>query len=87
MPNAGVNSLSMTLRMQLMAAGPYVSVFASSVMRLNAHRYNITVLPIHLPSQPWPVVLVTLKNRTLSPVVERFIACAHEVAKSFGVRA
>jgi hypothetical protein len=29
------------------------------------------------------VVIVTLKNRTLSPVVERFIACAREVKKSF----
>jgi hypothetical protein len=25
---------------------------------------------------------VSLKNRTLSPLVERFIACAHDVAKS-----
>jgi hypothetical protein len=29
---------------------------------------------------------VTLKNRTLSPVVERFIEYAREVAKSFAVR-
>jgi len=84
MPNANLNSLSMTLRMQLLDAGQYISVFASSVMRLNARRYNITVLPIDLPAPPWPVVLVTLKNRTLTPVVERFVACAREVAKSFG---
>jgi len=84
MPNANLNSLSMTLRMQLLDAGQYISVFASSVMRLNARRYNIRVLPIDLPVQPWPVVLVTLRNRTLSPVVERFIECAREVAKSFG---
>ena len=75
-----------TLRMQLLAAGPYISVFASSVMRLNAHRYGITVLPIDLAVQPWPVVIVTLKNRTLSPVVERFIASAREVAKHFAFR-
>jgi DNA-binding transcriptional LysR family regulator len=83
LPNATLNSLSMILRMQLMAAGPYISVFANSVMRLNAHRYGITVLPIDLSVQPWPVAIVTLKNRTLSPVVERFIASAREVAKSF----
>jgi hypothetical protein len=29
------------------------------------------------------VAMVTLKNRTLSPVVERFMECAHEVTKSF----
>jgi hypothetical protein len=27
--------------------------------------------------------IVTLKNRTLSPVVERFLACVREVAASF----
>jgi hypothetical protein len=31
---------------------------------------------------PWPVALVTLKNRTLSPVVERFIECTPSMAKS-----
>ena len=87
MPKASFNSLSMTLRMQLMAAGPYISVFANSVMRLNAHRYNVMVLPIDLPAPPWPVVLVTLRNRTLTPVAERFVACAREVAKSFGPEA
>lgn len=86
MPKATMVSLSVTLRTQLMAVGPYISAFGSSVMRLNAHRYNIAVLPVDLPHQPWPAVLVTLKNRTLSPVVERFIACACEVAKSFVVR-
>jgi DNA-binding transcriptional LysR family regulator len=85
-PKGSMNSLSMTLRMQLLAAGPYISVFASSVMRLNAHRYGITVLPIDLPVKPWPVVIVTMKNRTLSPVVERFVASARDVAKSFAVR-
>jgi DNA-binding transcriptional LysR family regulator len=86
MPKASLISLSVTLRTQLMAAGPYLSVFGSSVMRLNAHRFGIAVLPIELPHQPWPVVLATLKNRTLSPVVERFIACAREVARSYAVR-
>ena len=84
--NASMISLSVTLRTQLMTAGPYISVFGVSMMRFNAPRYNITVLSIELPIQPRPAVLVTLKNRTLSPVVERFIACAREVAKPFAIR-
>jgi DNA-binding transcriptional LysR family regulator len=83
MPRASLVSLSVTLRTQLMAAGPYLSVFGNSVMRINAKRYNIAVLPIELSREPWPAVLVTLKNRTQSPVVERFIDCARLVAKSF----
>jgi hypothetical protein len=44
------------------------------------------VLPVDLPTQTWPVVIATLKNRTLSPVVERFLASAREVAKLFDIR-
>jgi hypothetical protein len=40
-------------------------------------------LHVDLPLRPWLVAILTLKNRTLSPVVERFIACAREVAKPF----
>jgi len=38
-------------------------------------------LPIDLPPQPWPVNIVTLRNRTLNPVVERFVDCARDVAR------
>jgi hypothetical protein len=31
---------------------------------------------VTLPVRPWPVAIVTLKNRTLSPIVERFIESA-----------
>ena len=40
-------------------------------------------LHVDLPLRPWLVAILTLKNRTLSPVVERFIACAREVAQPF----
>jgi DNA-binding transcriptional LysR family regulator len=46
MPKTNLVSFSLSLRTHLMAAGPYLSVFAGSVMRLNAHRFQITVLPI-----------------------------------------
>ena len=40
------------------------------------------MLPVDMPSCPWLVVILTLKNRTLSPIVQRFIECAHEVTNS-----
>jgi DNA-binding transcriptional LysR family regulator len=54
----------------------------SSFLRLYADQFSLKVLPVDLPIRPWPVVIVTLKNRTLSPVVERFIECTREVAAS-----
>jgi hypothetical protein len=35
-------------------------------------------LTVDIPIRPWPVAILTLKNRTLSPVVERFIEGARE---------
>jgi DNA-binding transcriptional LysR family regulator len=86
LPKPALVSMSVSLRTRLIATGPYLTVFAKSVMRLNADYYGIMALPIELPMKPWPVVVVTLKNRTLSPVVERFIACAREVARAFVVQ-
>jgi DNA-binding transcriptional LysR family regulator len=81
-PNPSLMSLSIVLRARLLRAGAYLTVFANSVMRLNADRYGLVVLPIDLPNKPWPVVVVSLKHRTLSPLVGRFIACAREVAQT-----
>src|ERR1700719_2991007 len=50
---------------------------------LYGERLLLKALPVDLPVRPWPVAIVTLKNRTLNPVVERFIECARDVSKSF----
>jgi hypothetical protein len=39
------------------------------------------VLPVDLSSPPWPINIVTIKNRILSPVASRFIACARDVTR------
>jgi DNA-binding transcriptional LysR family regulator len=33
----------------------------------------VKVLPVDLPVQPWPIAIVTLKNRTLTAVAQLFI--------------
>jgi DNA-binding transcriptional LysR family regulator len=78
MPKTGLVTLSMPLIIDFLANGPFITAYPRSVVFHNA----LTVLPVNLPVRPWPVVITTLKNRTLSPVVERFIECAREVAKS-----
>jgi DNA-binding transcriptional LysR family regulator len=80
MPNVNVVTVSAHLRTNLLAAGPFIATFPTSVLRFGADRFSLKELPIDLPKRPWPVAIVTLKNRTLSPVVERFIECAREVA-------
>jgi DNA-binding transcriptional LysR family regulator len=42
----------------------------------------VKVLPVDVPVRPWPVAVVTLKNRTLSPVAQRFIDHVRAFARS-----
>jgi hypothetical protein len=60
------------------------AALSRSVLNFYRDRFALKQLPIKLPAPAWPIAIVTLKNRTLSPVAERFIGCAREVAKSSG---
>ncbi len=73
-PRISLMTLSVHLRTNMLASGHFIATFPSSVARLHAERFSLKVLPVDLPVRPWPVAIVTLKNRTLSPGVERFIA-------------
>ena len=77
MPKASLVTLSMSVITHFLADGPFITAMPRSV----AYFKSLKVLPVGLPVRPWPVNIVTLKNRTLSPVVERFIGCAREVSK------
>jgi DNA-binding transcriptional LysR family regulator len=80
-PKASVVTLCVPLRTSLLTNGPYVTAFANWVVTLNPNRDSLKVLPVDFPTRPRPIVVLTLKGRTLSPMVERFIECAREVAK------
>jgi DNA-binding transcriptional LysR family regulator len=82
-PKATLVTQNVPLRVHLLANGQHITEFTSSTLKLYADRYGLMALPVDLPDRPWPVVIATLKNRTLNPVVERFITCAREVTKSF----
>jgi hypothetical protein len=41
----------------------------------------IKVLPVELPTTHRPSVIISLKNRTLSPLAQLFVDCAREIAK------
>jgi len=72
-PKISLMTLSVHLRANMVASGHFITTFPSSVARLHADRFSLKVLPVDMPVRPWPVAIVTLKNRTLSPRVECFI--------------
>jgi DNA-binding transcriptional LysR family regulator len=86
MPKVSLKTFSIHIRANLIAGSSFVTTLPRSVLDYYAHRLPLKALPIALPARPWPLVMVTLKGRTVSPVVERFIECAREVAKSMADR-
>jgi DNA-binding transcriptional LysR family regulator len=69
LPRVSLATYSVPLRIDAIKTGKFVTAMPRSI----ADRYRLKVLPINLPVRPWFVVILTLKNRTLSTLVERFI--------------
>jgi hypothetical protein len=63
-------TFSVPLRQRLLTVGDFLTALPKSL----SHRLpGLKALPIVLPSHEYPMGIVTMKNRTLSPVVELFI--------------
>jgi len=82
MPSTCTVTFSVHLRLALLATGPFVTVFPKSFVSLNASRLALKVLPVDLPVRPWPVAIITLRNRILTPVTQLFIDQVRAFAKS-----
>jgi DNA-binding transcriptional LysR family regulator len=85
-PHVSVVTLPSEVRASLLATGRFLSIFPASALRSRADRTMLKVLPVKLPCAPVPVAIVTLKNRTLSPVARLFIEHALEVAKPLAIK-
>lgn len=81
-PSGSVAADSVLVRVHLIATGRFLSVLPGSVLRSVAAQMAFKVLPIELRVKSPPIVIVRLKNRTLSPVVQLFIDHLRTVAKS-----
>jgi DNA-binding transcriptional LysR family regulator len=81
-PKIRLTTYSVPLRMDLVATGPYITIFSESIQAVRANRSSIKILPIELPASPWPLAIVTLRHRILNPVAERFIAHVRDYATS-----
>jgi DNA-binding transcriptional LysR family regulator len=73
-PRIGLKTLSTHLRANLVASGKFIAPFPNSVLTFYADRFALKALPVTLSNWPWPVAILTLKNRTLNPIVELFLA-------------
>jgi DNA-binding transcriptional LysR family regulator len=82
MPPVILMSQLVPLRTYFLAHGDYIATFTTSTLRFNAELFGLKELPIRLSDRRSMVAMVTLKNRMLSPIAERFIEHARDFTKS-----
>jgi len=85
-PRVNAVSYSMPLHNALLASGHFLSVMPGSLLQFSAALISYKVLPVELPVRLAPVGIITLKNRTPSPVAQLFIDHAREIAKPLAKR-
>ena len=85
-PSATVLTVSLHLYMRLIETGRWIGLVPGSVMRFGGKHMCIKILPVAILSPPAPVGFITVKDRTLTPLAERFMECARKVAKSDAAR-
>jgi DNA-binding transcriptional LysR family regulator len=77
-----VTSFSVHVRTQLLATGRFLTLMHGSTLRHYAKPWSLKALPIDLAIPPVPIAVLTVRNRTLSPVVRLFIEQSRAAAKS-----
>src|SRR6266545_1345921 len=80
-PRATVFAALPEVRINLLATGRFLTIFSASLLKFPTGRPELKVLPVELPMARTSIGIVTLKNRTLSPVAQLFIDCARKMAK------
>jgi DNA-binding transcriptional LysR family regulator len=85
-PRTTVVTLPPDVRISLLATGHFLTIFSASQLRFPIRGTGLKVLPVELPIAQVPSGIVTLKSRTLSPVVQLFVDNARKVAKALAKR-
>jgi DNA-binding transcriptional LysR family regulator len=80
-PSGMVHADPVNMRIKLAATGRFLAVVPASIVEFPAKHAAIRKLPVALGTTQRPTGIITLKNRTLSALAQRFIECAREVAK------
>jgi DNA-binding transcriptional LysR family regulator len=80
-PKMGVRSYSVYQRLSLLATDRFVASLPASVLRFNLDQFSLKILPVDFATRFFQVTIITLKNRTVSPVVRTFTDFVREVAR------
>ena len=80
-PRATVLTLSLNMRNMLLATGRYLGALPSFALRLPGAHPSLKALPVELPGTRQPTGIITVKNRTLSPLAQLFLDRLRSIIK------
>jgi DNA-binding transcriptional LysR family regulator len=72
-PRLTVATSSQSLRNHLLATGRFLTVVPTFLLKLPRRHPSLKALPVELPNMRHPIAIITLKNRSLSPLALLFI--------------
>jgi DNA-binding transcriptional LysR family regulator len=79
-PRTSVATVSLNLRMRLLATGRYLTVLPGYTLARPGGYSLLKALSVDLPNVRRKIVIFTLRNRTVSPLAELFVRTARAVA-------
>ena len=85
-PKLRVTTFSVQLRARLLVEGEFLACMPRSLLQVKVDGVGLKTLPIKLAPHTFPVAIVTVKNRTLTPVVELFVERLRAFVKSGAAR-
>jgi DNA-binding transcriptional LysR family regulator len=80
-PSATVVTYSMHVRNKLLATGRFLTMWSRHSLMFPGKHPLLKALPVELHNARGTVAIITLKNRTLSPLAELFIKTIREVTR------
>ena len=80
-PHATVYTDAINVRIRLAATRGFLTVVPASMLEFPTRHESLRRLPVDLPTTRRQMGILTLKNRTLSPLAQLFIECARDIAR------
>lgn len=80
-PGTTILSDSINMRIKLVASGRFLGALPASTLKFHEKAGAMKRLPVELSSTHWRTGIITLNNRMLSPLAQRFIETAREFAR------
>jgi DNA-binding transcriptional LysR family regulator len=81
-PRSTVATLSEYMRNDLLATGRFLTVLPGFMLKTRGRHSQLKALPVTLPNARMPIGIITLKDRTLTPLAQVFIEAIRVTAKS-----